>query len=98
MLIPPEEAKLFFSLYPSLIGFAAGRAGGIDGINDTKTFRSATWEVKIQDRDYLLENIGLISNYINENPDEFRERDLSRRVRYRGTGTGLAKKRLILVE
>lgn len=32
MLISPEEAKLFFTLYPSVIGFAATRSGGIEGI------------------------------------------------------------------
>jgi len=26
MLISPEEAELFFALYPSVIGFAAGRS------------------------------------------------------------------------
>ena len=31
MLLPPEEASLFISLYSSLIGFAAGCLGGVAG-------------------------------------------------------------------
>jgi len=31
MLISPEEAELFLTLYSSVIGFAAGRSGGIEG-------------------------------------------------------------------
>jgi len=42
MLLPPEEAILFLSLCPSLIGFAAGRLGGVAGIVDVKTFRSTS--------------------------------------------------------
>jgi len=76
MLIPPEEAELFFKLYPSLIGYVAGRAGGVEGIKDAESFRSASHEAKAQARDHLLENIHMISDYIKENPDEFREREL----------------------
>jgi len=76
MLIPPEEAKLFFTLYPSVIGFAAGRSGGIEGIMDTGTFKSAPSEAKAQARDHLLSNIPLIKDYMDENPDGFREREL----------------------
>ena len=77
MLIPPEEQKLYFDLYPSLLGYAAGRAGGIKGISDLATFRASTNEIRAQARDYLLENIYLLREYLDENPDEFRERDLS---------------------
>jgi hypothetical protein len=76
MLIPPEEAKLFFALYPSVIGFATGRSGGIEGIRDAGTFKSAPNEAKAQARDYLLNNIQLIKDYMEENPDGFREREL----------------------
>jgi hypothetical protein len=38
MLLPEEEAALFISLYSSLIGFTAGRLGGVAGIIDKKTF------------------------------------------------------------
>ena len=76
MLISPEETKLFFALYPSVIGFAAGRAGGIDGIRDAGTFKSAPNEAKVQARNHLLDNIQIIKDYIEENPDGFREREL----------------------
>jgi hypothetical protein len=77
MLLPPEEAALFLSLYPHLIAFAGGRLGGVEGIVDFPSFRAAPWKAKGQARDRLLDNIGLIDAYIEENPDEFRETDLS---------------------
>lgn len=76
MLISPEEAKLFFALYPSVIGFAAGRSGGIEGIRDAGTFKSAPNEAKAQARNHLLNNIELIKDYTEENPDRFREQEL----------------------
>ena len=76
MLISPEEAKLFFALYPSVIGFAAGRSGGIKGIRDAGTFKSAPNEAKAQARNHLFNNIELIKDYAEENPDGFREREL----------------------
>jgi len=76
MLISPEEAELFFALYPSMIGFAAGRSGGIEGIRDAGTFKSAPNEAKAQARKHLLNNIQLIKDYTEENPDGFREREL----------------------
>ena len=76
MLISPEEAELFFALYPSVIGFAAGRSGGIDGIRDAVTFKSAPNEAKAEARNHLLNNIQLIKDYMEENPDGFREREL----------------------
>jgi hypothetical protein len=76
MLISQEEAELFFALYPSVIGFAAGRCGGIEGIRDAGTFMSAPNEAKAQARNHLLNNIQLIRDYTEENPDGFREREL----------------------
>ncbi len=76
MLISPEETELFFALYPSVIGFAAGRSGGIEGIRDAGTFKSAPNKAKAQARNHLLNNIQLIKDYMEENPDGFREREL----------------------
>ena len=76
MLIPREESSLFFRLYPSVIGFVAKRAGGIAGINDANTFKSASNADRIEARDHFLDHIQLISEYIDENPDEFRDSEL----------------------
>jgi hypothetical protein len=83
MLLPPEDAALFLSLYMHLIGFAAGRLGGVKGIVDYPSFRAASREAKGQARDRLLDNIALIDAYIEENPDEFRETDLALATRWR---------------
>jgi len=77
MLLPPEEASLFISLYSSLIGFAAGRLGGVAGIVDAKTFRRASNDARAKARDKLLGNIALIDDFVDENPYQFPERELS---------------------
>jgi hypothetical protein len=76
MLLSLEEAALFLSLYLSLIGFAAGRLGGVAGIVDVKTFRSASNQSRTKARDRLLDNIPLINAFIEENPDGFSEKQL----------------------
>jgi len=77
MLLPPEEASLFLSLYQHLIGFAAERLGGVKGIVDFNSFRAASTEAKVEARDRLLDNIALIDAFVEENPAEFRETDLA---------------------
>jgi hypothetical protein len=76
MLLPPEEASLFISLYSSLVGFAAGRLGGIEGIFDAKTFYRASNNVRAKARDKLLDHIDLIDDFVDENPYQFREKEL----------------------
>jgi len=77
MLLPPEEASLFISLYSSLIGFAAGRLGGVAGIVDVDTFLQASIEARAKARDKLLSNINLVDDFVHTNPDHFPERELS---------------------
>ena len=77
MLLPPEEAELFFRLYPTLIGFAAGRLGGVEGIVDFESFRKASRPSKAKARDCLLDRPALIDEFVHDNPAEFREQDLS---------------------
>jgi hypothetical protein len=76
MLIDPTESELFFKLYMSLLGFTAGRAGSIAGIRDLASFRAAPKTAKGKVRDHLYENIHLINDYIETNPDGFREQEL----------------------
>jgi hypothetical protein len=77
MLLPPEEASLFISLYSSLIGFAAARLGGAAGIVDAETFRCASNNARAKARDELLGNITLIDDFMDENPHRFPEKELS---------------------
>ena len=77
MLLPPEEASLFIPLYSSLIGFAAGRLGGVADIVDVETFMHASNETRAGARDKLLSNITLIDDFVHTNPYQFPERDLS---------------------
>ena len=77
MLLPPEEASEFILLYSSLIGFAAGRLGGIAGIVDAKTFHNASNNARAKARDKFLGNITLIDDFVDENPYQFPEKELS---------------------
>ncbi|MHC4443864.1 MAG: hypothetical protein ACYTF1_09490 [Planctomycetota bacterium] len=64
MLISPADAGVFFELYPSLIGFAAGRLGGVAGIVDVQTFRSTLNEARAEARDCLFDNVSLVDDFI----------------------------------
>jgi len=77
MLISQTEAGVFFELYPSLIGFAAGRLGGIAGIVDVQTFRSAFNEARAEARDCMFDNVGLVDDFIQLNPHNFSEQKLA---------------------
>lgn len=77
MLLPPEEASLFISLYSSLIGFAAGCLGGVADIINVETFQHASYEARARARDKLLDNITLIDDFVHINPYHFPERELS---------------------
>jgi len=83
MLLPPEETSLFISLYSALIGFAAGRLGGVAGIVDAHTFRCASNNARAKARDKLLGNIALIDNFVHKNPHQFPEKELSNVLKFR---------------
>jgi len=76
MLLAPDEAALFLSLYPSLIGYVAGRLGGVGRVKDLKTFRAATWEAKAKARDKMLDNIHFLDDFARDNPQRFTKREL----------------------
>jgi uncharacterized protein (DUF4415 family) len=60
-------------LYPALLGFVAGRLGGIEGVHDLAGFRACSLEVKAKVRDQLYENLHLLDAYVSENPDGWSE-------------------------
>lgn len=76
MLLPPEDAALFLRLYPALLGFVAGRLGGIEGVHDLAGFRTCSLEAKAKVRDQLYENLHLLDAYVSENPDGWSEAEL----------------------
>jgi len=83
MLLPEEEASLFILLYSSLISFAAGRLGGVAGITDVETFRRASNNNRAKARDKLLGNITLIDDFVDENPYQFPEKELSNVLKFK---------------
>ncbi len=76
MLIPESEAKLFFELYPSLIGYATAKSVS-SSIKNASSFQNATIEEKLSARNALFDDINILKQYINENPDGFCEQDLA---------------------
>ncbi len=83
MLLPEEESPIFISLYSSLIGFAAGRLCGVAGIIDAETFLRASNNDRAKARDKLLGNITLIDDFVDENPYQFPEKELSNVLKFK---------------
>ncbi|MBN2181124.1 MAG: hypothetical protein JW715_04360 [Sedimentisphaerales bacterium] len=88
MLLPPKDASLFISLYSSLIGFAAGRLGGVEGIDSLESFISATNEDRAGARDELLNNIGLIDEFVKVNPHTLSPKELSSILKFKNFISG----------
>lgn len=76
MLLPSEDAAPFLRLYPTLLGFVAGRLGGIEGVHDLASFRACSLEAKVKIRDQLYENLHVLDAYVSENPDDWGEAEL----------------------
>ena len=69
MLVPPNEAAQFLRLYQSLLGFAAGRLGGVGGVSDLISFKAASLKAKASVRDALYDRPELIDQYVDENTE-----------------------------
>jgi hypothetical protein len=76
MLIPREEASLFFELYPMVMGCVYQKKTGIKKIHDKVSFDSAEPEEKVKARDCLLDNPDLIDDYVSENPQNLSQSNL----------------------
>jgi hypothetical protein len=77
MLLSPDDAGLFLSLYMSLIGYVSGRLGRVGPVKSLKTFCSASWEGKAKARDKMLDNIHLLDDFTSDNPQRFTEDELA---------------------
>ncbi len=63
MLLEPEEADQFHSLYQPLLAFAAARRGSVAGVSDLASFKITSIEAKAQVRDALYDHPELIAEY-----------------------------------
>lgn len=77
MLISSVERALFLKLYISLLGYSAGRLGGIAGIRDVGTFKVATNDSRIEVRDGFLSNMHFLNDFVEENPFGFGSEELA---------------------
>jgi hypothetical protein len=69
MLIPKEDAALFFKIYPALIGYGYSKGGGPLKIHDKISFDKALPEDRAEARDYVMANRNLMDEYVMNNPD-----------------------------
>jgi len=80
MLIPSDQAALFHEIYPSLLGFIAGKLGGVAGVSDRAGFTAASFEKMAAVRNAILDHLPLLDDYAAQNPDGF-GLDLLRQVK-----------------
>lgn len=77
MLISKQDAKLFFKLQKALLIYGASKMSKNAGIFDANAFKNSPLEKWAEARDYVMENISLIQQYTNENPDNFLGEELA---------------------
>lgn len=77
MRLPPDQAQRFLHLYMGLIGWCMRRRDPKSAIRDVATFRSASMDDKIAARDRMLDDPGVIAEYVAENPNRLGPEDLA---------------------
>ena len=76
MLIPLDDASLFFNLYTTVIGYVCGRSGDVAGIKDRATWEAAPIEARAKARDYFLDHIDQVSDFVESNPEGLEDEHL----------------------
>jgi hypothetical protein len=76
MLLTPEEAKLFYKLYPLLLFFVNERLGIAPEAGSPYEFATHSAEKRHEVRDALLDDIDLIELFADANPFDFSDEEL----------------------
>jgi hypothetical protein len=77
MLLDPQDAKLFFRLYPGLMFFVNQRLEVTpDNFSTPTEFAALSPQVQLKVRDALLARVDLIESFVAENPFHFSEDEL----------------------
>jgi hypothetical protein len=77
MLLTPEEAHLFFKLYPTLLFFVDQRLHVLpDPLDSPEDSRILPLEARLALRDAFLDESDLIEAFVDENPFDFSDDEL----------------------
>ena len=76
MKLSTEDARLFFNLMWKLQFYVNRRQGILDGVTSAEAYAELSTEDRIEVRNTLWENPGLIDAYVTENPDELPAHEL----------------------
>ncbi len=77
MILTEQERKLFFDLMWSLQHYANQKLNVIPNIKSLDDYIALDMEQKLLVRNAVYENIGLIDDYINDNPQNFSAEELA---------------------
>ncbi len=77
MLLSPEDVRLFFKLQCSLMVFVNQRLNLLPDVACAADFFAETPEARLKVRNALLENLGLIDSFVDENPARLSDDELA---------------------
>lgn len=77
MNLSANEAFLFFKLMTSLQFFVQKNLGVLENIETFQDYKNTSFDEKFKVRNALFENTRLIDEFIDENPNDIRLRELS---------------------
>ncbi len=76
MLLPPEDAKLFFKLHSSLMFYVNQRLGVVPNIASSEELTDLPPETIIKIRDAFLDEVDLIESFVDDNPTNLSDDEL----------------------
>lgn len=76
MLLPPDDARLFFKLMPALQVFGNQRLNVIKSLKDTEQYKNISNEQRLKLRDAVYGKPEIIADFVRENPDGFSKDEL----------------------
>ncbi len=77
MLIPKQDAKLFFKLQKTLLIYGASKMKKNSEPFDANAFKDSSLEEWVEARNHVMENVTLIQQYVSENPDNLSVEELA---------------------
>lgn len=77
MILSPNEAALFFKMMLPLQFFVNEKLGVLPKIKSFEKYIKVSMQEKFEVRNALFENVGLIDDFIDENPQDFPMKNLA---------------------
>lgn len=76
MMLSTDDSGLFYELNPALLTYANRKLNLLKGITTVEKFIGLALEEKIELRNALYGNMGILRSFIDENPNEFTKKEL----------------------